>query len=175
MKHLINNPRHERFAQELAKGRSASEAYVAAGFKANRAGASRLQHKTSVSQRVHELLAKSRHIEEAATQTAADALAIDRQWIMDRLKENVERALQAVQPLDAEGKPSGEYKYDGAVANRALELLGREIGMFIERREVGKPGSFEDLNAQERDKLLEFLDKELEARSEDQSEKLYRH
>src|ERR1700722_7356675 len=108
MKHpsIIKNPRLERFAQELAKGRSASDAYVAAGFKANRAGASRLQHKANVSQRVHELLAKARHIEESPTQAAADALAIDRQWIMSRLKENVERALQAVQPLDAEGKPS---------------------------------------------------------------------
>jgi len=28
-----------------------------------------------------------------------------------------------------------EYTYQGSVANRALEFLGKEIGMFTERRE----------------------------------------
>ena len=28
-----------------------------------------------------------------------------------------------------------EYTYQGSVANKALELLGKEIGMFVERRE----------------------------------------
>lgn len=43
--------------------------------------------------------------------------------------------------LDRDGKPTGEYRYDarrydGGVANRALELLGKEIGMFIARAEL---------------------------------------
>jgi len=31
----LDNPRWERFAQELAKGKTACEAYVLAGYKAN--------------------------------------------------------------------------------------------------------------------------------------------
>lgn len=31
---------------------------------------------------------------------------------------------------------TGEYRCDGAVANRALELPGKEIGMFVDRAEV---------------------------------------
>jgi hypothetical protein len=33
---LSNNPRHEKFAQALARGMSASAAYVEAGYKSNR-------------------------------------------------------------------------------------------------------------------------------------------
>lgn len=41
-----------------------------------------------------------------------------------------------------EGEEQGEYRYQGNVGNRALELLGNELGMFINRKEVGKPGDF---------------------------------
>jgi hypothetical protein len=33
--------------------------------------------------------------------------------------ENVERAMQAQPVLDAKGVPTGEYRYEGSVANRA--------------------------------------------------------
>jgi hypothetical protein len=48
----------------------------------------------------------------------------------------------AVAVLDRDGKPTGEYRYDGNVANRALELLGKQQGMFIDRHEVGQPNEF---------------------------------
>jgi phage terminase small subunit len=51
--------------------------------------------------------------------------------------ENAERALQHVAVLDKKRKPTGEYRYDGNVANRALELLGKQQGMFIDRHEGG--------------------------------------
>jgi hypothetical protein len=56
--------------------------------------------------------------------------------------ENAERALQHVAVLDKKRKPTGEYRYDGSVANRALELLGKQQGMFIDRNEVGQPNEF---------------------------------
>ena len=43
---------------------------------------------------------------------------------------------------DKERKPTGEYRYDGNVANRALELLGKQQGLFIDRHEVGQPNEF---------------------------------
>lgn len=51
----LTNPRHERFAQELAKGKSASEAYVAAGYKANDGNASTLKGNQKVEARVAEI------------------------------------------------------------------------------------------------------------------------
>lgn len=51
----LSNPRHERFAQELAKGSSASDAYVTAGYKASRAAASRMSSKVNIADRVSEI------------------------------------------------------------------------------------------------------------------------
>jgi phage terminase small subunit len=51
----LQNPKHERFAQELAKGKSASEAYVAAGYSESRSAASRLSTKVNVLARVSEI------------------------------------------------------------------------------------------------------------------------
>ena len=42
--------------------------------------------------------------------------------------------MQAVPHLDYEGNPTGVYTYQGNVANKALELLGRELGMFAQRQ-----------------------------------------
>jgi phage terminase small subunit len=50
--------RHERFAQELAKGFSASEAYVNAGYEQNDGNASRLKGNEKIKARVAELQAR---------------------------------------------------------------------------------------------------------------------
>lgn len=52
---VLKNPRHERFAQELAKGKTQTEAYVIAGYKESLPHASRLATKGNVLQRVKEL------------------------------------------------------------------------------------------------------------------------
>lgn len=51
----LANPRHERFAQELAKGKPACEAYVLAGYKESRPAASRLSTNVNISLRIAEL------------------------------------------------------------------------------------------------------------------------
>lgn len=51
----LKNPRHERFAQEVAKGKSADEAYVAAGYRPARQNAHRLMTKDDVMMRVAEI------------------------------------------------------------------------------------------------------------------------
>jgi hypothetical protein len=58
---------------------------------------------------------------------------VKREYVLSRLTENVEPAMQVQPVLDTRGKAAGVYRYDGNVANRALELLGREIGMFRDR------------------------------------------
>lgn len=55
----LKNSRHERFAQELAKGKSQLEAYEAAGYKPNESHASRLVANGKVSVRLEELKAKA--------------------------------------------------------------------------------------------------------------------
>ena len=144
---LLKNPKHELFAQELASGTNASQAYRNAGFSDSRANACRLQQDERIRQRVGELLEERRKQHAKASEKAVQKLGLDRQWVLSKLVENVERGLQARAVLDDEGKPIGEYRYDGGVVNRALELLGVEQGMFIKRTETGQPGDFADLTS----------------------------
>ncbi len=55
------------------------------------------------------------------------------EFVIGGLLENFERAMQHKPVLDENGKPTGEYTYQGAVANRSLELLGKHLGMFPDR------------------------------------------
>jgi hypothetical protein len=57
-----------------------------------------------------------------------------RAWVLERLAENVRRAMR-IEAVTLRGVPTGEYRYEGSVANRALELLGKELGLFVERSE----------------------------------------
>lgn len=56
---VLSNHKHERFVQQLAAGKTGDEAYVLAGYKENRANASRLKSNDHVQACVAEILAKS--------------------------------------------------------------------------------------------------------------------
>src|SRR4029450_4886354 len=116
---VLPNNKHELFAQGLAKGLSADAAYQAAGYKPHRGNAARLRANEIIQRRIAEILGK-----------AAEKSEVNK----ERLKETVERAMQAVPHLDHEGNPTGVYTYQGNVAIKALEMLGRELGMFAQRQ-----------------------------------------
>src|SRR5712692_8714147 len=128
---VLRNPRHEQFAQLVATGNPPAEAYVWVGFsKAGAApSATRLLRNAPVRARVEEL-------QHGVAQAAATRAAIDREYVLAGLKENYRRAMQQEPVLDSKGRPTGEYTYHGSVANRALELMGKELGMFVERHET---------------------------------------
>jgi phage terminase small subunit len=56
---IVINLRHERFAQALAQGKAANEAYVLAGYKANDGNASRLKGNERISARVQEIVGRA--------------------------------------------------------------------------------------------------------------------
>jgi phage terminase small subunit len=74
----LSNARHEAFAQHLAKGLSASEAYIAAGYAESRSAASRLSTNVNVRSRLSELQSK------AAARTIVTVGDIARQLDEDR-------------------------------------------------------------------------------------------
>jgi len=51
----LRNPRHERFAQELATGKTADAAYGLAGYRENRSNAARLSANQDIQKRVAEV------------------------------------------------------------------------------------------------------------------------
>lgn len=100
----LKNTRHERFAQELAKGETADAAYELAGFKANRGNAARLKANESIVARVAEIQSRAAErteitvagitdrllkiAEKGEQSKAAPMLAVARAALMDAAKLN---------------------------------------------------------------------------------------
>jgi hypothetical protein len=67
---ILKNPRHEAFAQALARGMSATAAYVDAGYKANPGNACALKSQQHISKRVAELQEEQAALHQQATVAA---------------------------------------------------------------------------------------------------------
>lgn len=115
---VLQNSKHELFAQARAQGQSATAAFVSAGYAANDSNAARLNGNERVRARVEEIQA-----------VGADKAGLTIEWVLSGLRSNYERAMQAEEIRNADGG-TGEYKYEGSVANKALELIGKHLGMF---------------------------------------------
>lgn len=121
--------KQERFVQEYLLDLNATQAAIRAGYSAKTANeqGARLLANVSVREAI-----------EVAKEDRSERTELTQDWVVSKLRENVERAMQAVPVMDKDG-PTGEFKYDGAVANRALELLGKHIGMFTDKHEHSGP------------------------------------
>lgn len=109
----LENTRHERFAQELAKGETADAAYVLAGYQANRGNAATLKAKQSVRDRVAELQTK-----------AADKAVVTVEGITARLLKIAEK---------------GETSNDApllSVARASLMDAAKLNGLIVEKRDL---------------------------------------
>jgi phage terminase small subunit len=73
----------------------------------------------------------------AAMTARSKRTQLEQDWIIERLMAVVERSMQAEPVRDHEGNETGEYTFQASGANRGLELLGKHLGMFVERHEVG--------------------------------------
>lgn len=71
---ILDNQRHERFAQELAKGTPANQAYVIAGYRPSEPNASRLTRNDKVLTRIAELQGRAAKRAEVTVQTIAEEL-----------------------------------------------------------------------------------------------------
>jgi hypothetical protein len=130
----LKNARHERFAQELAKGKSQSEAYKSAGYSATgnaaESAAARLVRNVQVSGRVGQLKAR-----------AAERAVVTVESITQRLLSIAEK---------------GEGKEDASllsVARASLMDAAKLNGLIIDRSKVGidlSDLSEEDLDALDR-------------------------
>lgn len=100
----LKNTRHERFAQELAKGKSQAEAYELAGYAPSEPNASRLTRNDKVQARVVELQNRAAARAEMTLQTHLDDLA--------ELRDAAKQARQYSAAISAEiarGKAAGVH------------------------------------------------------------------
>lgn len=75
----------------------------------------------------------------------ANQLGITRQWVLEQLRTVADKAIAGAPKTNRDGEPievDGVRVHDWSPsgANRALELLGKELGMFVDRAEVHTVG-----------------------------------
>lgn len=117
----LANTRHERFAQERAKGLSIDAAYTAAGFRPHRGNAARLSANESVRARVAEL--QERGAIRAEITVAA---------ITDRLGRIADTALEGATP-EEDGKPDAQLLN---VARQAAMDIAKLNGLIVDQSKV---------------------------------------
>jgi hypothetical protein len=75
----------------------------------------------------------------------AAGTSLTRGWVIEKLMANANRAIEGAPILDKRGVATGEYRYEGSVANKALELLGTELGMFKDAKPLEPASMTPDL------------------------------
>ncbi len=146
---ILKNARHERFAQNLAKGMSATEAYTKAGYKstghAAEANGARLMRKDEVQARVAELMAPAvaetqatvkrvlQELVRLAFYDITEILAVDDDGKVTQrdptsLPEDLRRAIVGIKPIQIGDTRTWEVKF--ADKQKALDSLARYLQMF---------------------------------------------
>lgn len=128
---VLSNPKHERFAQELAKGKTAIDAYETAGYRPDSGAASRLSGKISISGRIAEILERS---------------AVRAEVSVAGITERLIRISDAGEALkDAAGL---------SVARQAAMDAAKLHGLIVDKKETGKPGEFARMDDHELDAFI---------------------
>ena len=124
-------PQQEKFCQCIVSGMNQSDAYRSSyNVRPNtkpesvNVSGSQMMADPKISQRVAEL-----------RKPVVEAIQLTREWVLKELIENVKMAKSAIPVRTTDGE-TGEYKQELPAANKALELLGKELGMFVERKIV---------------------------------------
>ena len=112
---ILRNPRHEKFSQIVASGVRATQAYVSCGYSEKGAAqsANNLLKKRDVAARISEL-------KELAASSSAQESALNRNSVLHRLHH-----------LSRKAEEAGHF----SAAARCQELIGKELGMFVDRSE----------------------------------------
>lgn len=119
--------KQKKFCREYLKDFNATKAYVRAGYSKNgaRQSAYRMLTNAYIQAYLTGLIQK---------QAEEDKITVSE--IIQDLKLLKDRCMQEIEVRDKEGEPTGEWRFDSAGANRSLELLGKYLGMFVERSEL---------------------------------------
>lgn len=122
----LKNQRHESFCRAYVGASAFCGAAAArlAGFsqKTAKEQGYRILGRRDVQDRIFQLRQEKR--------TSAE---INDQFVLSQLREIVDRCMQAAPVLDKDGEPTGIWSFNPSGANKALELLGRHLGLWNDK------------------------------------------
>lgn len=114
----------KRFAEEYLKCNNGTKAAIIAGYSEHTA-------RQQASQ-ILNLEEVESYLDERRKAISEKSL-VDAAWVQLQLKTLAERCMQAepvLEKIDGEWVPTGEYKFDSSGANKAIENLGKIVGVF---------------------------------------------
>ena len=123
-------PKQQRFVEEYLLDLNATQAAVRAGYSAKTAD--------RIGPRLLGNVGVARAIEDA-TKKRAKRAEVDAEYVVRNLREVAERCMQKRPVLNMKGEQvvdeegNAKWTFDSKGANRALELLGKHIGMFTDK------------------------------------------
>ncbi len=118
---ILLSQRQEAFCQAVAKGETVAKAYAIAGYPPSKGNAYRLRLRERVTARIDELVVARTAEAQRQALSAAERAGLDHFWVLRSLRRNATLAARAG---------------DRAASNRAVELIGKHLNMFVDRNVV---------------------------------------
>ena len=120
-------PKQARFVEEYLIDLNATQAAIRAGYspKTAEVQGSRLLGNVKVAAAVQK-----------AQEARSERTKINQDWVIERLVGVYEASMGARPVCDKNGEEKG-FTFNPTAANRALELIGKHKGMFIDRKLIG--------------------------------------
>lgn len=122
------NLKHRKFLEAYLKEPNATKSAILAGYseKSARQIGARLLTNTAIKQEIERIQKK-----------VTEKTELNAEYVLNSIKNVAERCMQAspvMEKVDGEWVETGEFRFDSSGANKALELLGKNLGLW---KEVG--------------------------------------
>lgn len=121
------DPQQERYAQLRAQGLPPKDCIEQVGLT--------IKNPTLYEHKNPAIVARIKLLQDAAAEEVVERIKVDKEWVIAELLRQYEANGKVVQAFDKQGnETNAPQKANEAL--KALELLGRELGMFVEKKEV---------------------------------------
>ena len=123
-------PKQQAFIQEYLIDLNATQSAIRAGYSektARQIGEENLS-KPDIAKAVHD-----------AMKARSERAELDQDWVLNNWREIAERCLQAkpvIRVVDGEKVETGEWTFNAAGANKAVESVARHLGMFNDKLQL---------------------------------------
>ena len=139
--------KQEAFCEEYLIDLNATQAAIRAGYSAGTANVIGCENLTKpyIADKIAELKAE---------RTAR--VLVDADYVINGLLDVHKRCMQkepVMERVDGQQQESGEFKFEHSGANKSLELLGKHLGMFVDKKEISGP----DGKPVQIDSIFEFI------------------